>query len=189
VYCDVNIHDVSKSLSDQLGLNSTQNLDEAKVAIMDDASEYYRNIEKWNKWVKNGGKIVFLDLPIGSYEFEGKKVSIAPTFMGHYFFVSPRTSHPLTKNNHPFDFFCWYDEKTGLIEPILTRTIQGEGWNAILKTGIPGDNDGDKNYLAAAELELENGKIIINNLLLDNRVGMNPVARNYAYDLLFSKSK
>ncbi|MEO9474394.1 MAG: sugar-binding domain-containing protein, partial [Cyclobacteriaceae bacterium] len=110
-------------------INKT-NMDKADAILVVDYELYLSKKRKVDQQVNRGATCLFLNLPAGIYDIGNSKVEAKSTEMGQYYFVSPETGHELVKAFKPNDFWLWYDDKTEMIEPILSQTFRANGWSA-----------------------------------------------------------
>ncbi|MBA7549008.1 hypothetical protein ES705_41476 [subsurface metagenome] len=135
--------------------------------------------------VENGKTLVFFELPQGNFEIGNSKVDIENTIMGQYYFVSPKSGHPLVKDAQPFDFHFWYNDSKGLVTPFLKSMIKaGPEWSPILKTGKTTWKYLAGTYSAVAEKKAGKGSYVICQLQLNNRINSNPVAKRFTVKML-----
>ena len=156
----------------------------ADVILIGDYDQYKNNREEFDKLAEEGKKVILFDVPAGDHKIGGTDVVIQNTAMGSYFFVSPQTDHPYTKGYEPFDFKMWYGEDKDYVTPFLDKIILGDEWTPILVSGNTNWVKDSGNAGAVSELSTGNGKIIICELDLNNRILTNPVANDFAMKLL-----
>ena len=171
-------------LLENLKAEKTAELQDADVILVGNFDRYENNVTELDRLAEQGKKIVLFNVPAGEYEIGKTKVVIQKTAMGSYFFVSPQTGHPYTKNYKPFDFKMWYDEQKDYITPFLDKIILGDSWVPILASGNTNwvADSGDAG--AVSELKTGKGKIIICELDLKDRILTNPVANDFVLKLL-----
>jgi hypothetical protein len=89
--------------------------------------------------------------------------------------MSRKTGHPLVAGFQPNDFEFWFDKKAGMLTPLGSGKFKGSNWKPILLAqGVNG----------VAERSVGRGKVILCELFLADRVGVNPTARLFAERLL-----
>jgi len=170
---------VASQLVRETGMKETSAPEKAKIIIVDDFSQYQSKQKLVDNMVRNGKRVVFLELPAGSYQVAGTTVSVEKTSMGDYYFVSPETGYPMMKRFKPFDFRFWYDGQKQLISPILAYTFRAEGWTPVLSSG-DANWLGDKGaVMAAGELKYGNGFFRVCEVQLPGKTRYNPEAREF----------
>lgn len=173
------------ALLNELNIRNSRSIDSADVILIDDINYYRQNKNKLDSLIESGKNLVFLELPKGKFEIGNSEVEIEKTIMGQYYFVSPKTKHPMVKDVKPFDFKFWYNDSTGLVTPFLATMIKaGSKWEPILTTGKTTWVEIKSNYSAAAEYKMGKGKIRVCQLQLNNRTKSNPTAYIFAKRLL-----
>ena len=169
----------------QLNIDNLKTPKVAKTVLIDNYLYYEQNRKMLDQLVEQGSTLVFLELPEGEYKIAENNVGIEKTIMGEYYFVSPKTNHPMVKDAKPFDFSFWYDDTKGLVRPLLSSMVNaGTGWNPVLKTGKTSWVDVAGEYAAVAEMKKGKGAYRICQVQLNNRIKANPVAKNFAIKLL-----
>jgi len=155
------------------------------VMVIRDFADYQKRRRKIDRAVKDGARVVFMELPVGEYTIGGSKISVAEGVMRPREFVSRNTGHPLVTGFKPEDFKCWYDPAAGHFRPLLATTIEAEGWNPILTTGNIGRSYKEwQQPSAAAELRVGRGSYIVCQVTLKGRTQHNPVAALFEQRLL-----
>jgi len=170
----------------ELDLKNENNISSANAILIDDIDDYSKNKDMYDELVEKGKVLVFLELPVGNHSIEDSDIMIDKTIMGQYYFVSPKSGHPMVKDFEPHDFSMWYDDSKNLIRPFLSTMIEltNDNWSPILKTGKTTWIDIRGEYAAAIELKKGKGSYRICQLKLENRIASNPVARQFALKLL-----
>ncbi len=154
------------------------------VIVVDSGSFKDRQDDILNA-VRNGAAAVVFKLPVGEHDLGFGKITVYPAPMNPLHFVSRKTGHPLVEGFQPDDFKLWHDDETGYITPFFALPFDGKEWLPILKSAKRADHVFVfEPALAAAEKELGQGRIIISQIDLTNRVKTNPVAKIYALRLL-----
>ncbi len=152
------------------------------TAIVVSGAEFTERQDELIALAKDGKTVVVQTLRPGKYDIDGTEVKVKPCGMRALHFVSRKTGHPLVDGFTPYDFRLWYDEAADMMTPILRYTFLAEGMKPILTSGnsLTGSAWGQKLYpaLACAELPVGDGKIIINEVELDNHL-TNPVALKF----------
>jgi hypothetical protein len=171
-------------LAHQSGYLMATSFETADVIIVDDFTKYTAEEKQINELVSNGKKVVFIELPAQQYQIANTTVAVEKTSMGDYYFVSPATGHPLTKNFKPFDFRLWYSGNEGLIMPILAFTITAPDWKPILSCGASNWVVDKGPVMAAAELKHGKGVFRICEAKLASRIKYNPTAFLFMNKLL-----
>lgn len=178
---------ISAAVVNALGAEEAHTLNKASVILVDGEILNDSIINEVAPFVKNGGKLIVFNLPVGNYSIAGSALDVIPTRMGAYYFASTRSGHPIMEKFKPGDFRFWYDEEKDIIAPILSSMIDAEGWNTILKTGI-GGRENNRGFVngkhAVAEKQWGNGVVVISQLLFKNKLQSNPVAIMFLNELL-----
>lgn len=122
----------------------------------------------------------------GDYDILDETVHIKNCGMFPLNFVSRDTNHELVTDFSPTDFRFWYDEKEKLITPLLNTTFVSEtkNYQPILMSANMNNRGEWQTELACGERPYGDGKIIICNLKLVDRLATNPVAKAFAQRLL-----
>lgn len=131
--------------------------------------------------VRAGKTVVCGPLPQGIYRFGDIEFEIAPINMGNLIFCSRATGHPLVEGFESNDFRLWFDNSTGYASPFADSVIAGLDWEPILLSGH-GAGFGKQRTPApvAAEKKIGNGRLIVCQLHLENRLAKNPPATIFA---------
>jgi hypothetical protein len=174
----------AEQLAKQAKCNITSSIEKADVILIDDFAKYTAVENQVNSLVNLGKRVIFLELKAQQYNIAGTTVSVEKTSMGDYYFVSPKTGHPLVKDFKPFDFRFWYDGKKGLIEPLLPYTISAPDWNPILASGAVNWVADKGTVMAAGELKYGMGVFLICEIQLVDRIEFNPTALIFINNLL-----
>ena len=171
----------------QIDVNGVATPEEADVILIDDFASYKREEQKLNNLVDKGKVVLFLELPAQKISVANTILEIEKTSMGDYYFASPATGYPVVRDFKPFDFRFWYDEKKGLIAPILAYTISAPQWKPILSSGATNWVEDKGAVLAAGELKYGKGFFRICEVQLIDKVNCNPVAKEFLTTLLKGK--
>ena len=127
------------------------------------------------KKAAEGHTVLLEKLAPGKYNIGESVICVKEAGMLPMHFVSRDTGHPLAEGFLPKDFSYWYDQEKDMITPILDATFTGTGEiTPILLSGNVGDNGEWQSAMAAAEIPVGKGKIILCEV--DLRLE-NPVAR------------
>jgi hypothetical protein len=158
-------------LARQLRLRVKSN---AAIYLIDDFAAYQKRQKEIDTAVQAGGRAIFLNLPKDGYVLPGStnKVSLQNA---NCHFLSRATGHPFVAGFEPFDFRFWFDSQAGYITPLTRAKFSGSDWNPILLA---------QDTMAAAERRYGQGWVILNQVLLADRVAANPAARRFARRLL-----
>lgn len=167
-----------------IGAEITKDISQADVIIMSDYETYNNQISILNAEVEKGKKILFMEIKPGEYDLLGKKVLIAPTVMGKYYFANPRTDHPMMKNYKDFDFKCWYNPAEGYFTPLLYNTIIAPDLTTVVATGTTTWTEAATSMGAVSELEHGKGAFRICEITLAGRTKTNPTAALFLNDLI-----
>jgi hypothetical protein len=176
-YCSGEIGGTVASLSEQAGEGVTSDIAKADLIILDDFADYQQQRKSIDARVRNGATLLFLDLAPGAHKVDGCDVHIKLCSMNSVNFLSRATGHPWVSGFMGNDFSMWYDEKRGLISPILDSTFEAEDFTPVLLSGnLNSSNEWSPAY-ALAEKKSGRGRIIISQLKLNGRLKSNPVAK------------
>ena len=152
------------------------------TAILVNHKEWEERRAELTARAENGETVIIGGLRPGSYDIAGNTVKVKACGMRALHFVSRKTGHPLVEGYTPYDFRLWYDEKEDMITPFLRCTFTCEGAKPILTSGnsLKGSAWGQPLYpaLACAEIPVGKGRIIINEVDLENHL-INPIARSF----------
>lgn len=168
----------AQQLLEEAKLKRAETLDAASLLLIDDYQQYKAHEKQIDAFVQKGGKVMFLELPKGSYNIGGTKVDVEPTIMGEYFFANTEERLLRPQALDAKDVFLWYDREKGYIQPLLKTVFRAERWTPLVTTGLCnfGGND-PAGYLAAAELKAGKGRYIVSAVCLSGRLPENPPAR------------
>ena len=156
----------------------------ADWALCPDAASYEANRAQIDAFISGGGRLLLLNLPAGVYDFCGRRLCVRDVFMMPRHFVSRDTGHRAVAGFDRKSFRYWYDEALDRISPILASTLEAEGMLPILKSGNADDQGNWHEAIAAGELKLGQGSIVVCQIELRNRIHTNPVAWNFVQQLL-----
>lgn len=159
-------------------------LEEAGAILVTDYDFYRADEARILRYVEAGAKLIFLELPAGTYEIAGGTVRVKNCSMLPLHFASRATGHPLVAENRPDDFKYWYDEAAGYITPLLYSTLEAEGYTPILFSGNQDRTGSWQQVSAAAERTFGKGTIRLCQLCLTGRLTGNPTAKLFAETLL-----
>lgn len=134
--------------------------------------------------VKEGATVVLLDLPPGDYHLGANRITITTAGMGPRHFVSRASGHPMVEEFEANDFRFWHNQTLGRPAPLLTTTIQADGWNSILLTGDGGWASPWDYRPAAAEKTEGKGCWRICQVHLLETINTNPAANYFTRKLL-----
>ncbi len=155
------------------------------VIILDDFDDFLRRRAEIAKAVEGGATLILLELPEGSYEIWDSVVVVKACGMSPVHFVSRKTDHPAVEGFEPDDFKWWYDPEVEYVTPLLETTFTADGFSPILTTGNIGPDGEWAPAFAVAERQIGGqGRVIVSQIKLSNRVLHNPVARLFAKSLL-----
>jgi hypothetical protein len=166
----------TKELLTEAGLKSTNKLTEVTTLLIDNYEYYFKNQSLINQFVKNGGKVLFVELAPGNYNIAETQLQIAKTTMGQYYFASPVLSHPLLEGFKAFDFNMWYNAENQAISPLLSTLISAKDWTPVVKSGASNWLTDKGEVMAAATFRYGKGEFRISQLMLRNRLTGNPQA-------------
>lgn len=176
---------INRYLEAELPLSQLNDYSRANVIWINDFDQYVANKEKFDDLAAAGKKVILYQVPVGKHSIGQSEVTVQPTSMGSYFFASPTTGHRFMKDVKPFDFKMWYDEKVGFITPFLDKIVlTGDAWKPILATGNTNWVEDIGSAMAAGELQVGKGSIIIQQIDVNNRINSNPIAKKFIWDIL-----
>ncbi len=178
--------DANDYLKNHFEKNAVSNWKEADIIWVENYADYETHKETLEALANAGKRIILYNVPVGEHNIGNTDVKIQNTSMGSYYFTSPQTGHRFTKENKPFDFKMWFDEAADYITPFLDKIILAENWAPILSTGNTNWTDDHGAAMAAGELKVGKGSIIICELDVDNRLKSNPVAHDFVSKLIFN---
>jgi hypothetical protein len=175
---------VANQLLNDLHVQSTRSITHSNTILITNVSTYLKLRKHYDSLVAGGKKLVFLNLPEGDYLIGEDSIKVVKPTMGSYYFVSNATGHSLAKQLHEADLKFWYDGETKMIQPILQTMVMSNSWTPVLITGNTGWTSKDAYANAIAEKPFVRGSFVICQVLLNNRVQYNPVAKTIAEYLL-----
>jgi hypothetical protein len=158
-------------LARQLKLRVGRN---AKIFLIDDYAAYENEKSQIDSAIASGGRAIFLNLPKGEYVLPGSAFPVSIQSANPHF-MSRKTGHPFVAGFEPNDFRFWFDEAAGMLTPLGNGKFSGGQWNTILEA---------QTLNAVAERRVGNGRVILCELFLADRVKTNPTARLFAIRLL-----
>ncbi len=158
--------------------------EESNTIICSDYTEYLKNKAQIDTRVEQGAKLIHMRLPSGVFDICGQTMDIKFSAMLPLHFVSRDTGHPSVANLKAEDVRYWYDEALGRISPILMDSFCDDTFTPILSTGNANDKKEWAYALACAEKKIGNGKFILCQVDIANRVSTNPVAREIVEKLI-----
>jgi len=162
-------------LAMETGCTIVNDLKSAEVILIDDFTRFPLIAEQAEEFVKKGGKVIFLELPAGSYSIAGTTVNVSKTIMGDYFFAQITPELLKDKRFHSKDFFLWYDQKAGYINPIISNIFKADGWKPLLTSGLCNWGKEDPSgYSVVGEKWSGKGAYYISEIMLSGRVKENP---------------
>ncbi len=156
----------------------------SNIIIVSDYSEYLSRKEDIDKRVNAGAKLIHLRLGTDVYEICAQKLDIKFSAMLPLHFVSRDTGHIYTDGIKADDIKYWYDELQERIAPILMDSFCDDTFTPILYTGNANEAKEWSRALAAAEKKIGDGKLIICQVDLVNRVKSNPIAKIFAQNMI-----
>ncbi|HEX8372274.1 MAG TPA: hypothetical protein VF585_05815, partial [Chthoniobacterales bacterium] len=157
----------------------------ASVAVASHWPEDEKLAGQWLDWVAAGGKLILLDVPIGSYAFGEATMEVMRMGFAPSNFASRATGHPLVEGMEKQDFSYWYDPSVDHITPVLPYSFTGTGdWKAILVSGHSDWGVKRKPTFGAAELPHGAGQIIVCQARIVGRTSTNPSAALFVQRLL-----
>ncbi len=167
----------SAEIMKEAKLEKAATLGAAKIVLIDNYASYAKHQDHIDAFVKEGGKVLFAEIPEGNYAIAGTQVEVSKTIMGEYYFADPSSSVMKNNNINKDDLFMWYDGKAGYIQPLLRNVFRAPGWSPIITTGLCNFGGVDPSgYLAAASLQLGKGRFIFCEVTLAGRMATNPPA-------------
>ncbi len=172
---------VANRLAAEMGAVQSES---ASVIMVDDMSTFENESEAILQAVEQGARLILLDIAPGTYSIGPHELEVKNSCFNPLHFVSRRTGHPMVEGFEPHDFRHWYDPAEGFISPILENTFACETATPILLSGNADDQGEWTKALAAAEIELGIGGIIICQVKLTGRTTTNPPARLFVDRLL-----
>ena len=168
-------------------MDISRSYEREEVVLLDSYEDYEKDRDIYDRFVEQGGRLIFLELPEGSFQIGDSRVEVKASCMMPMNFVSRKTGHPLAAGFEEEDFRNWYWEETDRIEPFLENTFTGESFTPIL---ISGNTDADGKWqtvMAAGEMVRGRGRYLVCLLRLCGNVEKNPAAMLFAQRLLFGR--
>jgi hypothetical protein len=165
----------ASQLASETGCTIVRDMNLANAILIDDFTRFALIAEKADAFVNKGGRVIFLELPAGSYSIAGTTVNVSKTIMGDYFFAQVTPDILKDKRFQPKDFFLWYDQKTGYINPIVSNIFKADGWKSLLSSGLCNWGKEDPSgYSVVGEKRSGKGAYYISEIMLSGRVKENP---------------
>jgi hypothetical protein len=162
-------------LANETGCTIVRDPDMANVVLVDDFTSFLTVASKMDVYVKNGGKVIFIELPAGAYSIAGTTVEVSKTIMSEYYFAQPTSELLKDKLFRPKDFFLWYDKDAGYINPIVPDVFKSKDWNPLLSSGLCNwENTNPSGYIAVGKRNFGKGIYYICEIKLSGRVKENP---------------
>ena len=162
-------------LANETGCTIVRDMNLANAILVDDFTHFTIISKQAEDFVKKGGRVIFLELPTGSYSIAGTTVKVSKTIMGDYFFAQVTPDLLKDKRFHSKDFFLWYDQKTGYINPIVANIFKADGWKPLLTSGLCNWGKEDPSgYSVVGEKKYGKGAYYISEVTLSGRVKENP---------------
>ena len=174
----------ARLLLDELNVKTVNDINNSSVIIVDNIDYYEQNKSSLDQLVRQGRTLILLELPEGEFKIGESQIAIENTIMGQYYFVSPKSGHSMMESAESADFKFWYNDSKGLVTPLLNSMLKADAeWLPILKTGKTTWVGMEGEYSAVAEKKMGQGKYVICQLQLNNRI-LNPTAHAFALDLV-----
>lgn len=167
-----------------LPLCTDKNHDNAKLLLIDDINVFQNIQTEVNTAVELGALAVWLNCPPGVHSVGGSTVRVNPCGMGKRHFVSTRSGHPLVRDFEPDDFQFWTDNTTGMITPLLSSTLEANGWSPILMSGNGSWSEAWSPQPAVVEKAVGRGGWRLCQVHLNGRIVFNPAAHRFARRLV-----
>ncbi len=162
-------------LASETGCTIVRDMNLANAILVDDFARFSLIAEQVEDFVNKGGRVIFLELPAGSYSFGGTTVNVSKTIMGDYFFAQITPELLKDKRFQSKDFFLWYDQKAGYINPIVANIFKADGWKPLLTSGLCNWGKEDPSgYSVVGEKRSGKGTYYISEIMLSGRVKENP---------------
>ncbi len=162
-------------LASETGCTIVRDMNLANAMLIDDFTRFALIAEQAEDFVKKGGRVIFLELPAGSYSIGGTTVNVSKTIMGDYFFAQITPELLKDKRFQSKDFFLWYDQKAGYINPIISNIFKAERWKPLLTSGLCNWGKEDPSgYSVVGEKRSGKGAYYISEIMLSGRVKENP---------------
>ncbi len=151
--------------------NEPSSIESCDLLLIDSPSAYLAHEPKILAAVESGATAVLLQWTAITHKIAGNTIQIEQAGMGLRHFVSRDTDHPLVEGLERNDFKFLYDDLQDMVTPFLHTVIcPAEGWVPILSTGS-GDCFGNwVPYWAAAEKRIGEGRLILCQIELSNRL-------------------
>lgn len=150
--------------------------------LISDPEAYLDQRECVDKLLRQGLRVIFLQLPLGKHDIAGEHVEVKETQFGKLSFVARVRSHPWMEHVEERDFAFWYDEEEDCAAPFCDSFLEVEDARWVLKTGNVGwgTTFSREDYRpVAVEKPIGRGRLVINQVSLLHRVGKNPPAARF----------
>lgn len=174
------------TLALRLGLKPSA---DATDRLIVDGPAFEEHREPIEAAVREGARCLVLGLDPGEHRLGENRIGVRPTAMNPRHFASRDTGHPAVEGLRANDCKFWYNEDEGMVTPFLSSILEADAWTPILTAGSGDARLGQttaawKPYPAAAEKEEGDGRWILCQAELHNRVRTNPAAARLAAGLL-----
>lgn len=133
---------------------------------------------------EEGKKLIFLDLPAGEYTLHHETVNIQKSGMLPMHFLSRDTGHRWVRGFHRKAFRYWYDRAQDRIAAICDHTFVSERFIPVLTSGNTDRRGEWGRAMAAGEMPVGKGSVVLCQVKLAGRVHENPAAMRFAVSML-----
>ncbi len=152
--------------------------------LIDDPSLMTEHEEQLQSMAEAGAKLVVLELEPGEYTWFGQKLQVKSSGMMPMHFASRKSGHDWVAGFKPEDFRLWYNSEEDMITPLLYNTFQADGMKPVLLSGNTNESGEWGGALAAAEMKVGEGALVVCQITLAGRCYSNPVAEAFARRML-----
>lgn len=168
----------------QLGMEVITKVSEKSVILIDSFDDYKMRCDELDLYVNTGGKLLFIDLPIGEHSIADSKVEVRPCPMLPVHFAAVNEQNTKMLEFEGMDFSHWYDEEIGYITPLADNVFVSDNFEPLLVGATASDSNHWGTALIAGEKSFGKGTISIALIKLTDRVRTNPTARDFIRKLL-----
>lgn len=158
--------------------------EQAACVLFDRYEDYVDDKERYDRMAEEGKKLIFLDLPAGEYTLHHETVNIQKSGMLPMHFLSRDTGHRWVRGFHRKAFRYWYDRAQDRIAAICDHTFVSERFIPVLTSGNTDRRGEWGRAMAAGEMPVGKGSVVLCQVKLAGRVHENPAAMRFAVSML-----
>lgn len=150
------------------------------LILCDDWALFQKNQRTYEKRIRDGAKLILFSLPLGVYNFAGKKITVEKIGMGDsLIFLSRLTGDASVQNILPNDFGYFQSARSKRLSALTQTLFYGEGVAPILLH----QEQGGIHYLGAGRWKYGKGEVVLSQVRWDPFY-LNPPMKQWINDLL-----